>query len=462
MLTTESSPRQDTGGKSGIATVPMFELLTARLTQVFAQLRRRGKLGEQDVDSALREIRLALLEADVHFAVATELLGRVRLRAVGAEVSRALNPAQQVIKIVHEELVATLGQAEPLNLSGRRPRVVMLAGLQGSGKTTAAAKLAHMLRSSGERVLLAAGDQQRPAAEEQLRQLGARIGVEVFSGRGLSAAGLSREALRFADKGGFGVLILDTAGRLQLDEAMMQELTAVEAAASPTESLLVLDAMLGQEAVNIARGFAGRVRLTGLIMNKIDGDARGGAAISIRSATGIPLKLLGTGEKLDALETFDPARLASRILGMGDVIGLIEQAERAFDTGGDVNQTPNMLAGKLDLSDWLTQMKQVRKMGPLSRIAEMLPGKVGEVARQADPADLESGLRQSEAIINSMTIQERRNPEILNASRRRRIAAGSGATVQDVNRLVKQFREAQKLMKTIHEARFRGLPRGMM
>jgi signal recognition particle subunit SRP54 len=438
----------------------MFESLTTRLTQVFAQLRRRGKLGEDDVDAALREVRLAMLEADVHYGVAKELIARVRGRAVGAEVSRALNPAQQVIKIVHEELIGTLGEAVPLNLSGRRPRVVMLVGLQGSGKTTAAAKLAYMLRGTGERVLLAAGDQQRPAAEEQLRQLGKRMGVEVFSGRGLTPSDLAKNALRSADNGGYGVLILDTAGRSQLDDALMEELIALEAAVAPSESLLVLDAMLGQEAVNIAQGFRGRIGLTGLVMNKMDGDARGGAAISVRSVTGIPLKFLGTGEKLDALEEFDPARLASRILGMGDVIGLIEKAERAFEATIDEAQTERMLGGRFDLEDWLSQVKQVRKMGPLAQITDMLPGRVGDAARQADPDELERGFRTSEAIISSMTAAERRNPEILNASRRRRIAAGSGTAVQDVNRLIKQFREAQKLMKTIRAGGLRGLPKG--
>jgi len=438
----------------------MFETLTARLTQVFDQLRRRGKLSEDDVDAALREVRLALLEADVQYGVTKELVARVRGRAVGTEVSRALNPAQQVIKIVHEELVGTLGEAVPLSLSGRKPRVVMLVGLQGSGKTTTAAKLAHLLRSTGERVLLAAGDQQRPAAEEQLRQLGERIGVEVFSGQGMSPSQLAKKALRFADNGGYGVLILDTAGRSQLDEALMEELTALETAAPPSEALLVLDAMLGQEAVNIAQGFRGRIGITGLVMNKLDGDARGGAAISVRAVTGIPLKFIGTGEKIDALERFDPVRLASRILGMGDVIGLIEKAERAFDATLDKAQAERMLGGRFDLEDWLRQVKQVRKMGPLAQIADMLPGRAGDAARQVDPSELERGFRSSEAIISSMTAAERRNPEILNASRRRRIAAGSGTDVQDVNRLIKQFREAQKLMKTMNAGGLRGLPKG--
>jgi signal recognition particle subunit SRP54 len=438
----------------------MFEALTTRLTEIFDQLRRRGRLGEDDVDAALREVRLALLEADVHYGVTRELVARVRARAVGTEVSRALNPAQQVIKIVHEELIKTLGEAEPLHLSGPRPRVVMLVGLQGSGKTTAAAKLAYMLRSTGERVLMAAGDQQRPAAEQQLRQLGERMAVEVFSGRGLTPSALGKNALQFADNGSYGVVIVDTAGRSQLDDSLMEELTALETAVRPSESLLVLDAMLGQEAVNVAQGFRGRIGITGLVMNKLDGDARGGAAISVRSVTGIPLKFLGTGEKLDALEKFDPARLASRILGKGDVIGLIERAERALNASIDKTQAERMLGGSFDLEDWLGQVKQVRKMGPLAQIADMLPGRVGEAARQADPNELERGFRASEAIIGSMTPAERHNPEILNASRRRRIAAGSGTAVQDVNRLIKQFREAQKLMKSLKGVGPRGLPKG--
>lgn len=438
----------------------MFETLTARLNQVFDQLRRRGKLSEEDVDAALREVRLAMLEADVQYGVTKELVARVRGRAVGTEVSRALNPAQQVIKIVHEELINTLGEAVPLSLSGRKPRVVLLVGLQGSGKTTAAAKLAYMLRSTGERVLLAAGDQQRPAAEEQLRQLAERIGVEVFSGQGMSPTQLAKRALQFADNGGYGVLILDTAGRSQLDEALMEELTALETAASPSESLLVLDAMLGQEAVNIAQGFRDRIGITGLVMNKLDGDARGGAAISVRAVTGIPLKFIGTGEKIDAFEKFDPGRLASRILGMGDVLGLIQRAERAFDATLDKAHAEKMLEGRFNLEDWMLQLKQLRKMGPLTQIADMLPGRVGEAARQVDAGELERGFRRSEAIIGSMTAAERRNPEILNASRRRRIAAGSGTDVQDVNRLMKQFREAQKLMKTMNTGGLRGLPKG--
>ncbi len=436
----------------------MFETLSGRLKQVFDQLRRRGRLGDADVDSALREVRLALLEADVHFTVVRALLDRVRQRAVGAEVSKALNPAQQVIKIVNEELIAVLGGAEPLGLVGPRPRAVMLVGLQGSGKTTAAGKLARLLRSKGERVMLAACDIHRPAAIEQLRQLGQRIDVPVESDPGLDPPALARRALEKAEQGGFGVVVLDTAGRSQLDPTMMRELQALAAAARPVETLLVLDAMTGQEALNVAAGFRDQIPVTGLVLTKMDGDARGGAGISVRSITGLPIKFLGTGEKLDALETYDPTRLASRILGMGDLIGLIEKAEAALDVQAARSQTEKMLQGQFTLIDWLEQMKQIKSMGPLSQIMDMLPGPLGQAARQSDPKQIETSFRRSEAIIHSMTVQERLHPDLLNASRRRRIAAGSGTDVQDVNRLLKQFRDAQKLMKTLKKTGGRGLP----
>jgi len=430
----------------------MFETLTARLNQVFEQLRRRGRLSEADADAVLREVRLALLEADVNFGVARDLIGRVRSRAVGAEVSRALNPAQQVIKIVHEELLGTLGPAAPLQLSGPKPRVLMLVGLQGAGKTTAAGKLARMLQASGERVLLAACDPYRPAAAEQLQQLGQRLGVDVFAAPELTSSDVASRAVEKASAGGYGILVLDTAGRSQISDDLMNELAQLERAVSPTETLLVLDAMTGQEAVAIAQGFSARIQVTGLILTKMDGDARGGGAISVRSVTGIPLKFLGTGEKLDALETFEPVRIASRILGMGDVIGLIERAEGAMDEEAARRQVERLRDGQFDLDDWLTQMRQVRKMGPLGQIAEMLPGRAGQTALQADPAELERTLSMSEAIICSMTIAERHAPDILNASRRRRIASGSGTDVQDVNRLIKQYREALKLYKAMKGA----------
>jgi len=437
----------------------MFETLTGRLNQIFDQLRRRGKLSEADVDAAMREVRLALLEADVHFSVVKSFIARVRERAVGAEVSKALNPGQQVIKIVNEELIGTLGGPAPLNLSGGKPRVIMMVGLQGSGKTTASGKLARLLRSKGERVMLVAGDPYRPAAVQQLQQLGERLDVPVEADTSIKPPELAKRAFDKAEKGGFGVMIVDTAGRSQLDTALMDELKAIAAKVNPVETLLVVDSMIGQEALNIAQGFRDNVSITGLVFTKMDGDARGGAAISVRSVTGVPIKFIGTGEKLDALEIYDPARLSSRILGMGDVIGLIEKAEAAFDQQSAQKTAERMMKGQFSLEDWLEQMKQVRKMGSFSQILEMMPGQLGQAARQLDPKDAENSFKSSEAIIHSMTLKERRNPDILNASRRRRIAAGSGMQVQDVNRLVKQFREAQKMMKMMQKTGGKGMGR---
>jgi signal recognition particle subunit SRP54 len=437
----------------------MFETLTGRLNQVFDQLRRRGKLTEADVDSALREVRLALLEADVHFSVVKTFVAQVRERAIGTEVSRALNPGQQVIKIVNDELIATLGEPVKLNLSGPKPRVIMLVGLQGSGKTTTAGKLALFLRSKGERVMLVAGDPYRPAAVQQLQQLGEKIDLPVEADLNLKPPDLASRAFEKAEKGGFGVMILDTAGRSQVDAELMAELRSIAARVPPVDTLLVIDSMIGQEALNVAQGFRDNIPITGLILTKMDGDSRGGAAISIRSVTGIPIKFVGTGEKLDALEAYDPARLSSRILGMGDMIGLIEKAEATFDRQTAEKSADRMLKGQFTLEDWLDQMAQMKKMGPLSQIMDMLPGQMGQAARQANPQELEKGMKQSEAILHSMTVKERRNPDILNASRRRRIAAGSGRNVQDVNRLIKQFRELQKLMKSVQKTGGRGLPK---
>ena len=437
----------------------MFDALTERLNQVFAQLRRRGKLSAADVDAAIREVRLALLEADVHYSVVKTFTARVRERAVGAEINRALNPGQQVVKIVHETLIETLGEPAPLSLTGPKPRVIMLVGLQGSGKTTAAGKLARLLRSRGERVMLVAADPYRPAAIQQLQQLGERLDVPVFAKEGIAPPKLAAQAFSKAQKGGFSALIIDTAGRSQLDDALMDELRAISKKVSPVETLLVVDAMIGQEALPIAKGFRDAISLTGLILSKMDGDARGGAAISIRSVTGVPIKFLGTGEKLDALETYDPARLASRILGMGDVIGLIERAEAAFDAERSQEQAARLLKGEFTLEDWLEQMQQMRKMGPLAQILEMLPGQFRQAAQNVSPQEMEAQMKRTEAIINSMTLQERRNPDILNASRRRRIARGSGTQVQDVNRLVKQFRETRRLFKKMKKTGGRDLSR---
>ena len=440
----------------------MFETLTGRLNQIFDNLRRRGKLSEADVDAAMREVRLALLEADVHFSVVKTFIARVRERAVGAEVSKALNPGQQVIKIVNDELIASLGEPVGLNLTGPKPRVIMMVGLQGAGKTTASGKLARLMKAKGERVLLVAGDPYRPAAIKQLQQLGERLDVEVETDTALTPPQLAKRAVDKAEKGGFGLVIIDTAGRSQLDAGLMDELKAIAANVNPIDILLVVDSMIGQEALKIAQGFKDAINLTGLILTKMDGDSRGGAAISIRSVTGIPIKFIGTGEKLDALEMYDPSRLSSRILGMGDMIGLIEKAEAAYegqDMDAQARQAQKMMKGQFSLEDWLDQMKQMKKMGPLAQLMEMLPGQMGQAARGIDPAVMESSFKQSEAIINSMTVKERRDPDLLNASRRRRIAAGCGMEVQDVNRLIKQFREAQKMMKMFQKTGGKGLGR---
>ena len=437
----------------------MFENLTERLANIFKELRRHGKLSEKDVDSAMREVRLALLEADVHYGVVKDFIARVRQRAIGHEVSRALNPAQQVIKIVNEELIATLGEPARLSLSGPRPRVILLVGLQGSGKTTVAAKLARHLRSQGERVMLVAADPYRPAAVQQLQTLGDRLNIPVYAEEGIAPPELAWRARQKALNGGFSVLILDTAGRSQLDQELMEEIRAIHQRVEPVESLLVVDAMIGQEAVNIAKGFRDAVPLTGLILTKMDGDARGGAAISIRAVTGVPIKFLGTGESLEALEIYDPARLSSRILGMGDILGLIERAEAAFEQETARAQAEKMLSGEFTLQDFVDQLRQVRRMGPIAQLLDMLPGGMGQMARMISPQEAEKQLKMTEAIINSMTPLERRNPKILNASRRRRIARGSGTNVQDVNRLIKQYMEAQRLFKTLRKSGARGLPR---
>ena len=430
----------------------MFENLTERLDEIFYNLRRRGKLSESDVDSAMREIRLALLEADVHYGVVRDFVSRVKERAVGSEVSRALNPGQQVVKIVHEELIQTLGEPAPLDLEGEGPGVIMLVGLQGAGKTTAAAKIARRLKKQGQRVLLVAADPYRPAAVEQLETLGEELSVPVYANLDLSPPDLVKAARTHARQEGQDVLILDTAGRSQLDQELMAELNAIEDAVQPEEILLVVDAMIGQEAVNIAEGFQEEVPLTGLLMSKMDGDARGGAAISIRSVTGVPIKFLGTGENLRALETYDPSRLASRILGMGDVVGLIERAEEAIDQEQAEKQAQRMMSGEFTLEDFAQQLKQLKKMGPIGKIMDMLPGEMGKMAQSVDPRDAEDRLKKTEAIINSMTPQERRNPKILNASRRKRIARGSGTRVYDVNQLVKQYRDARRMFKQLKKS----------
>ena len=434
----------------------MFESLSEKLNVVFENLKRRGKLSEDDVDLAMREVKLALLEADVNYAVVRSFTNRVKERSIGAEVSKALNPAQQVIKIVNEELISTLGEPVELNLKGEKPHVLMLIGLQGSGKTTAAAKIARKLRSTGERVMLVAADIYRPAAIKQLQTLGEKIDVPVFTLPNAKPVQIAKEAWQSARNGGYSVLIIDTAGRSQLDDALMDELVGIQKVVPSKEILLVVDSMIGQEALNITQGFREVIPISGLVFTKIDGDARGGAAISIREVTGIPIKFLGTGEGLDALEVFDPTRISNRILGMGDILGLIEKAEAAYSGGVDAKDAERMLSGQFTLDDFAKQLRQMKKMGPISQLFGMLPGQLGAVAKNVDPQEAEGQLKTVEAIINSMTPAERRDPRVLNASRRRRIAAGSGKDVQDVNKLIKQFRDIQRLMKSFQKSGGRG------
>jgi signal recognition particle subunit SRP54 len=434
----------------------MFENLTEKLQNVFKKLSGKGRLSEQDVDTALREVRLALLEADVNFRVVKDFVSRVRERAVGADVMRSLSPAQMVIKIVNEELIATLGEPRKLALSGPPPYVIMLAGLQGSGKTTTAAKLALALRKSGQRPLLVAADTRRPAAITQLEVLGRQLDIPVHSeGDKVAPPRICANAVRRARDKGYSAVLLDTGGRLHIDDDMMRELEEIVRQVSPSEVLLVVDAMTGQDAVRVAEEFNRRVPLTGLILTKVDGDARGGAALSIRAVTGVPILYLGTGEKTDALEAFQADRLASRILGMGDMLTLIERAEAAFDQEQARQMEQKLRTATFDLEDFLEQMQQVKKMGPLDQILDMLPG-FSRIKGQL-PAELgDRQLKQVEAIIQSMTPEERRNPRIINSSRKRRIANGSGTTVSEVNQLLNQFRQMQRLMKQMSSGRLPG------
>ncbi|MCB0062679.1 MAG: signal recognition particle protein [Caldilineaceae bacterium] len=425
----------------------MFESLTDKLQEIFDNLSKHGKLSEGDVNTAMREVRLALLEADVNFKVVKEFVARVKERAIGAEVMNSLTPAQQVVKIVNEELIELLGKPAPLDLSGQPPHVIMLVGLQGAGKTTMAGKLALRLRKSGQRPLMVGADIYRPAAIQQLEILGRQIDIPVHSeGTETPASTIAKNALRLAREKAYNVVILDTAGRLQIDEEMMQELEQVRLIAKPAEVLLVVDAMTGQEAVNVAEGFNQRVPVTGLIMTKIDGDARGGAALSVREVTGVPIKFLGTGEKLSDLEPFQPDRLAGRILGMGDVLTLIERAQSNITEEDAAAMEQKLREGEFDLEDFLNQLQQIKKLGPLTDLLNMVPG-ANRMMKDIDPQMAEGSMKKTEAIISSMTRQERHRPDILNASRRRRIAMGSGTTVNDVNMLMKQFRDMQKLMK---------------
>src|SRR3954449_10626543 len=422
----------------------MFDTLADRFDGIFHKLRSRGKLTDKEIDEVCRELRVALLEADVNVLVARNFIRRVKERAQGSEVAKSLSPAQQVIKIVNEELIETLGGTTgKLTSSSKPPSVVMMAGLQGSGKTTASAKLARLLKSQNRRPLLVGADLPRPAAVEQLRVLGERVGVPVYSEPSDPVA-VARGALEEAARLGRDVVIVDTAGRLQIDAELMDELRRVRDVVHPNDTLLVVDAMTGQEAVNVATAFDETVGLNGVILTKIDGDARGGAALSVKEVVGKPILFAGTGEKLDEFEAFHPDRMADRILGMGDVMTLIEKAEAAFDTDQKERAEQIMREGTFTLEDFLDQMQQVKKMGSIQNVIGMLPGMPKEV-RNAEIDDRE--ITRIEAIIQSMTPDERRKPELINGSRRGRIAKGAGVNTADVNNLLKQFKQVQQMMR---------------
>ncbi len=430
----------------------MFEGLSNRLGEVFDRLKKRGALSESDVSEALREVRIALLEADVALPVVKDFINSVKERAVGAEVVKSITPGQMVVKIVHDHLVELLGgTVQTLDLVAAAPVVVMMVGLQGSGKTTSTAKIAKRLTDRDrKKILMASLDVARPAAQEQLAVLGRQVSVATLPiVPGQPPVEIAKRALMVAKTEGYDVLMLDTAGRLAIDDALMAEVEAVRDATHPAETLLVADAMTGQDAVNTARIFNERVGLTGIVLTRIDGDARGGAALAMRSITGKPIKLLGTGEKMDALEDFHPDRIAGRILGMGDVVSLVEKAAATIDQAEAEKLAAKMQKGSFDLDDFLSQLRQLKKMGGMGGLMGMLPG-IAKVKKQMSEAKIDDGLlKRQEAIILSMTKAERRDPKLLNAKRRVRIAKGSGTDVADVNRLIKQFGDMQKMMKQV-------------
>ena len=440
----------------------MFDSLSDRLRRTLSGLTGRGRVSEADVDAAMREVRLALLEADVNFKVVKDFIARVRERALGAEVLESLTAGQQVVKIVNDELTALLSAGDRTFRLVGNPAVIALVGLQGSGKTTSAAKLARHVVKQGRQPLLVAADPYRPAAADQLETLGRSLGIPVHRApTGTPTVDIALGGIEVAKRTGRDVVIIDTAGRLTIEDALMDEIRAVAAATKPVETLLVVDAMTGQEAVTVAQGFAGAVPVTGLVLTKIDGDARGGAALSIGAVTGIPVKFLGTGEKTDALEVFHPDRLAGRILGMGDILSLVERAQEAFDEKQSAKLEEKVRKASFTLEDMLDSMRQMQKMGPMGQIMSMIPG-MGGMAKEAQAAVDRGDLKRTEAIILSMTSRERRDPGVLNASRRRRIANGSGTSLPEVNRLVKQFGEMQKLMKQLSGPAGRRAAMGML
>ena len=427
-----------------------FENLSDKLQGVFKKLRGKGVLTEKDLKEALREVKLALLEADVNFKVVKDFINKIQERALGQDVMKSLTPGQQVVKIVNEEMIGLMGSDEEsgLRYGSVSPTVMMMVGLQGAGKTTLAAKLANMLKDKGKKPMLAACDVYRPAAIKQLQILGQQIGVPVFEmGAGANPVDIARAAVEKARVLGCNLVILDTAGRLQIDEALMEELQNIKATTNPSEVLLVVDAMTGQEAVNVARGFDERLAITGVALTKLDGDTRGGAALSIRAVTGKPIKFSGVGEKMKDIEPFHPERMASRILGMGDVLTMIEKAQEAMDEEEAKDITKRVMSKNFNLEDFLVSMQQVKKMGSMSSLLGMLPG-VGSKLKDVDIDD--KALVRVEAMIYSMTPEERRKPQLLNASRKRRIVKGSGASIQELNRLLKQFEQSKAMMKQLN------------
>jgi signal recognition particle subunit SRP54 len=439
----------------------VFDNLSDRLRKTLANLTGRGRVSEADVDAAAREIRLALLEADVNFKVVKDVVARIREKAVGTEILASLSAGQQIVKIVNDELVELLSAGDRTFRLQGNPAVISLVGLQGSGKTTTAAKLARHVVKLGRRPLLVAADPYRPAAADQLATLGVAIGVPVYRApAGTTTLDIVRGALDEARQLSRDTIVLDTAGRLTLDDALMAEIAAIDATVHPVETLLVVDAMTGQEAVTVAQAFAAAVPVTGLVLTKIDGDARGGAALSIATVTGIGVKFMGTGEKTDALEVFHPDRLAGRILGMGDVLTLVERAQETVDADQARRLEEKLRKAEFTLDDFLEQLQQVQKMGPIGQLVSMVPG-MGNLAKEAEAAVDRGELKRTEAIIRSMTRHERRDPAVINGSRRRRIAAGSGTSLPDVNRLIKQFMDIQRLMKQLGSGRGRGMLGGL-
>ncbi len=425
-----------------------FEGLTTRLQSVFSKLRGKGKVSEDDVNEAMREVRLALLEADVNFKVVKEFIGKVKEKAVGSEVMESFTPGMVIVDIVNKELTELMGGSQAkLAKSNRPPTVVMMAGLQGAGKTTTSAKLAKLLLKGNHRPLLVAGDIYRPAAIKQLQVLGEQIKVPVFTlPEGNSPVEIARQALQHAKDNGNDYLLIDTAGRLHVDEALMEELRQIHEVTKPDEVLLVVDAMTGQDAVNVAESFNQQLTLTGVVLTKLDGDTRGGAALSVKAVTGCPIKFAALGEKIDALEPFHPERMASRILGMGDMLSLIEKAQSNIDADKAKEMERKMRNAEFTFDDFLEQMDQVKKLGPLDQIMDMIPG-MGKMKQMKDVKVDEKQMGRVEAIVHSMTKQEKQNPDMINHSRRKRIAAGSGTTLADVNRLIKQFDEMRRMMK---------------